>query len=174
MIQHPVGGNCCTTVDHLVIGIDQWGIRCAWAPCAYGISTKKLEVTSMGPMSGSFLRGSVAVVIRTTPVYKNISYIYKTYIQVRWIGETKMNVMDECSLYTINFATARPIAFTSLHRHVHTIPRSVRPSYCYHLVASSLFFTVPTRHAAAGQRVEKNKNSGILINRLSHKIRAFC
>jgi len=48
-------------------------------------------------------------------------------------------MMDECLesgilLYTLNFATARPIAFTSLHRHVHTIPRSVR--YCYHLVAA--------------------------------------
>ena len=27
-----------------------------------------------------------------------------------------MNVMDECRLYTINFATARPTAFTSLHK----------------------------------------------------------
>jgi len=38
-------------------------------------------------------------------------------------------------LYTLNFATARPIAFTSLHRHVHTIPLSVS-YYCYHLVAA--------------------------------------
>ena len=53
-------------------------------------------------------------------------------------GET--NMMDECLesgilLYTLNFATARPIAFTSLHRHVHTIPLSVS-YYCYHLVAA--------------------------------------
>ena len=46
---------------------------------------------------------------------------------------------DECLesgilLCTLNFATDRPIAFTSLHRHVYTIPLSV--SYCYHLVAT--------------------------------------
>lgn len=53
-------------------------------------------------------------------------------------GET--NMMDECLksgilLYTLNFAIARPIAFTSLRIHVHTIPLSVS-YYCYHLVAA--------------------------------------
>jgi len=58
------------------------------------------------------------------------------------------------------------IAFTSLHRHVHTIPRSV--SYCYHLVAA--FCTVPTRHAAAGSRsVYQCPTWGALVQRdLTH------
>ena len=66
-------------------------------------------------------------------VQKYFLYLQNVYTD-EMNGETKMDMTDECSLYTINFATARPIAFTSLHRHVYTIPRSV--SYCYHLVAT--------------------------------------
>jgi len=124
------------------------------------IKSYRSDPVDCASMSGSFLRGSVAVVIGTTPVYKHISYINKTYTQMRWIGETKMDMTDECLksgilLCTLNFATARPIAFTSLHRHVYTITvRQLLLSSCRRAAqsASSLFFTVPTRHAAAGSR----------------------
>jgi len=70
--------------------------------------------------------------------------------------------MDECLgsgilLYTLNFATARPIAFTSVSTQTHLRNTTVRQlllssSRRAAQSASSLFFTVPTRHATAGSR----------------------
>jgi len=53
------------------------------AAVTLGPSTQNFVVPGTDAVSGSFIRSSIAVVIRTTPVYRNISYIYKTYIQVR-------------------------------------------------------------------------------------------
>jgi len=73
----------------------------------YRLGYRKIIMLSVkcAGLSGFFVQGSVAVVIRTTPVYKIFLIFYKTYIGLQLItNQTKR----------LEFATARPIAFSLL------------------------------------------------------------
>jgi len=110
----------------------------------------------------SLQRKQILVYVRFFPTRfcrggdQNNSSVQKYFLYLRNVhtdeinGET--NMMDECLesgilLYTLNFATARPIAFTSLHRHVtcphYTTVRQLLLSSSRRAAqsASSLFFS---------------------------------